>query len=113
MGAGVGKRKQVRRTETQWRELIAAWKASGKTKQTWCRENGVSFESLRRWKKRLGQSDGNPPLVQLLRKPIVLPAETPLRIRVTREGELEITGAISEEIIRSLLRFMREPSRVR
>lgn len=113
MVSSVEKRRQVRRTERQWRELVAAWKASGKSKQAWCGEHGVSYESLRRWKKRLRQSDGNPPLVQLLREPIVLPAETPLRIRVTREGELEITGAISEEIIRSLLRFMREPARVR
>jgi hypothetical protein len=45
--------KQRHRREEEWRELIAAWKASGKTRRRWCEEHGVGHESMRRWCKRL------------------------------------------------------------
>ena len=41
--------KQRHRREEEWRQLIAAWKASGKSRQAWCAEHAVSYDSMRRW----------------------------------------------------------------
>jgi hypothetical protein len=113
MKAATRKRKQIHRTEAQWRGLVAAWKSSGKTKESWARENGVSFESLRRWSKRLRHTAESPAVVELSRKPILRTTEATTRVTITRDGELELSGAISEEILRTLIRLLREPAGVR
>jgi len=100
--------KQRHRSVEEWRTLVAAWRASGKSSFVWCKEQGISRESLRRWKKRLGRSTAEPSLVQIPRM-----AATPeVRVRITREGEVEFTGAVSAEFIRMLLDVVREPVRV-
>jgi hypothetical protein len=113
MKATSKKRKQIHRTAAQWRELVAAWRASGRTNEAWAHENGVSFESLRRWNKRLRQSPGNSVLVELARKTIPAIPEATMRVTVTREGGLELSGAFSEDILRTLIRLLREPIDVR
>jgi hypothetical protein len=101
--------RQRHRTVEEWRTLVAAWRANGKSSFAWCEEQGISRESLRRWKKRLGRSTAEPSLVQIPR----MPFSPGVRVKLTREGELEFSGAITEEFIRLLLGVMREPERVR
>jgi hypothetical protein len=45
-------RKQRHRSAEEWRRLVSAWRVSAKTRRVWCREQGLSVESLRRWTKR-------------------------------------------------------------
>ena len=53
------------------------------------------------------------PLVQLSREPSPAAVDETLRVRITREGELELSRAMSEELLRSLPRAMREAAGVR
>jgi len=41
-----------------WRELIAAWPRSGQTQAAFCREQGVTYWSFCRWKRKLALEDG-------------------------------------------------------
>jgi len=100
--------RQRHRSVEEWRALVAAWRASGKSSFVWCKEQGISRESLRRWKKRLGRSTAEPSLIQIPRVPV----SRGIRVRITREGEVEFSGAVTEEFIRLLLGVMREPVRV-
>jgi hypothetical protein len=48
----------TKKTEKQdkkayWREIIEAWKASGKTKATFCKERGLAANYLSTWHHRL------------------------------------------------------------
>jgi len=100
--------KQRHRSVEEWRTLVAAWRASGKTSFAWCAEQGISRESLRRWKKRLGRSTAKPSLVQISLAPVL----RGISVRITSEGEVEFSGTVTEEFIRMLLGVMREPVRV-
>ena len=48
-----GKRRRVRRTEAQWRELVARFEASGQSRAAFCAEQGVVASSFARWCQRL------------------------------------------------------------
>ena len=58
-------RKQRHRSAAEWRRLVSAWKASGKTRRDWCKEQGLSTESLRRWTKRLRGTESKVSLVEI------------------------------------------------
>ena len=103
-------RKQRHRGESEWRELIAAWRASGKTRRAWCEQHGVSPESMRRWCKRLRGTVAEADFVQIQEPRQSLEAITTLR--VTRQGEVEIQGKLSEELLRCVLRVVWESCHV-
>lgn len=104
---------QRHRSALEWQQLLDAWRSSGKSRETWCREQGVSKESLRRWGKRLRgmQSDGS--LVRLSREPqLSTPVDPPAWLRVLPDGQVEILGPLQEEVLRRVLRVVREQSHV-
>ena len=101
-----GRGKQRHRQEAEWRELIAAWKGSGKSRRAWCAEHAVSYDSMRRWSKRLRSTATDAGFVEVRRPQLSLEGITTLR--VTRQGEVEIRGKLSEELLRCLLRMVWE-----
>jgi len=105
--------KQRHRSAEEWRELVNAWKNSGKTRELWCRELGVGRESLRRWTKRLRHSVADAPMVEVSRRPLVAATSASIRVRITREGEVELLGVFTQEVLAILLRAMRESCSVR
>lgn len=105
-------RKQPRRNAEQWRELISAWRSSGKTRKAWCQEQGIAYESLRRWVKRVRGSTERLPFVEISKTTQALSASEQARVRISRDGEIELYGNISEEILRRVLRAMRETADV-
>jgi hypothetical protein len=88
--------------------LLAVWKRSGKTREILCREQGVGKESLRRWTKRLRGTDPKVPLVQITGVASVAAKAVPIHLRVLVSGEVQILGEFSEELLRRVLRVMRE-----
>lgn len=100
--------KQRHRSEAEWRELVAAWRASGQTRDAWCREQGVGFESLRRWIKRIGGTNSDAPVVELTRALRAPSAIGTVRLRITPRGEVELLGEFSEELLRGVLCVIRE-----
>ena len=107
------KPRQRHRSADEWRELLAAWRQSGKTREAWCREQGVSKESLRRWTKRLNRSETNPSLVELRTSASEVASLPALRLCIRPNGEVELLSEFDEEILRRVLRVAREASHVR
>jgi hypothetical protein len=105
-------RKQLRRNAEKWRELIAAWRSSGKTRKAWCEEQGIAYESLRRWVKRLRGSDHRVPLVEICKASHAVDAAGQARVRIGKDGDVELYGNVSEELLRRVLRVMRETADV-
>ena len=46
--------RRVRRTKTQWVEIIRRFETSGLGSRKFCRRNGLALSSLQRWRGRLG-----------------------------------------------------------
>ncbi len=104
--------KQRRRNATQWRGLVTAWKQSGKTRKLWCKENGIAYESLRRWTKRLRDTTENVSLVEIGRAAKSEGYSGEVRLRICKDGEIELQGNLSEKLLRMVLRVMWEPLNV-
>lgn len=49
-------RSRVRRTESEWAEILDRCRASGQSQAAYCRANGLSKSSFEHWKKRLRRS---------------------------------------------------------
>jgi hypothetical protein len=105
-------RTQRHRSAEEWRRLVSAWKASGKTRRDWCKEQGLSTESLRRWTKRLRGTENKVSLVEIDHRGNHGAAIGQTFIRITRDGDVELSGSYEEGILRSVLRVMRETARV-
>lgn len=105
-------RKQPRRNAEKWSELITAWRSSGKTRKAWCQEQGIPYESLRRWVKRLRGSADGLSFVGIRDTSQALDAAEQARVRVSRDGDIELYGNIGEELLRRVLRVMRETADV-
>jgi hypothetical protein len=54
------KRHVTYRSKEQWLEIIAAWKASGKSQKSWCEEHSISPTSLYGAISRLGDDKQAP-----------------------------------------------------
>lgn len=47
------KRRRVRRSEADWRELFVRFEASGQSRAAFCAEQGIVMSSFARWWQRL------------------------------------------------------------
>ena len=105
MSADSTKRRGTYHSAAQWSELVEAWERSGVSRSQWSAEQGISSESLRRWAKRLRRSAAVTPVVELSRESIAPPAA--LRMRVAPGGEIELSGAITEEVLRWVIQALK------
>ena len=64
---------RVRRTESEWRAIVARFESSGQSELGFCQKAKLSRMSFRVWRKRL-TSDVGTPRVQATRKPRPAPA---------------------------------------
>jgi hypothetical protein len=102
------KPRQKRRSISEWRLMLEEWHASGKTADVWCKERGIGRESLRRWGKRLQETDMVPVLVGLHRSPVGSMAPRYGHLRILANGEVELLGEFSDELLRRVLLVVRE-----
>jgi hypothetical protein len=113
MGAKEEAGKQVHRSASEWRQLIRAWKQSGKTKRVWCAEKGLSLESLRRWIKRFRGGEATEMPIVEVQQPFDLPGACPkIRIFINAAIQIELAAEASEELLRRVLRVAAEVSDV-
>ena len=54
---------KVRRTDSEWREILSRWKKSGLEPEEFCRKQDLRISSFRRWQERLGGDSGQTPFV--------------------------------------------------
>lgn len=58
---GEGQRRPVRRRgRGEWSGVLARFAASGEGVEAFCRREGISESSFRRWQKRLAEGDAKP-----------------------------------------------------
>ena len=49
----VNKRRRIRRSESEWRELLTRFDQSGQTREAFCAEHGVVLSSFILWRRKL------------------------------------------------------------
>ena len=88
-----------RRSEAEWRELLAGWRSSGQPLGRYAREHGIPVNSLGYWVKRDGGED-----VRLVRvRKDTPPADAEVRVEVA--GAMLCTStAASAQWVAELLR---------
>jgi hypothetical protein len=62
----VNSKGQVWRTEDEWREIFGRWNESGVSIHEFCRVEGISHNTFRRWHDRLSATAGRSEFVPLL-----------------------------------------------
>jgi hypothetical protein len=113
MTASTGKSIQKHRSASEWRVLVRAWRESGKTKRSWCSENGLSLESLRRWIKRFrNQPESEMPIVEVPHALGLAGAVPAIRILAGAALRIELSAEVSEELLRRVLRAAVEVAHV-
>jgi len=89
--------------ETEGREWVAAWRASGKGLSSWCRENDVAWYSLRHWSRKCetGVAKNLPSLVEIRFAQPATPSVYRIEFRCGRT--LEITDGFDETSVRRIV----------
>jgi hypothetical protein len=93
------------KTDKERRALVEEWKSSFETMAGFCRRKGISTESLKRWKRRVGV--GVPPSflpVAVVGAMPVATDEEPCRILVGGRFIVECRERSSERIVEKALR---------
>ncbi|MFA5058170.1 MAG: transposase [Opitutaceae bacterium] len=106
---GIGK--HSRRNAAAWQKLITDWRSSGRTRRDWCREHGVSYESLRRWIKRVGRTPGGNRLVEVAAAGEAMSAT--IRVHAGDGLVVELPPTSDEKLLGRVLRAVREAGHVR
>ena len=86
----MARRRRIKRSEEQWRELLLSYERSGQTQEEYCRGAGISKGTLWKWRKRL-KGQNAPQFIELN------PESNVERIESARL-EVEISGGITLRI---------------
>ncbi len=85
---------RIRRTEEEWRTLLARWKKSGIGAREFCRKESVQLSSFLRWQQRLQESPARSEFVPVVSIP-PLATETPswtVEVTLPNGAKLELRG---------------------
>ena len=52
--------KTIRRTRSQWTDLIEQWRASGQSARDFCQVQGLGYASFCQWRRRLEGAEAEP-----------------------------------------------------
>jgi hypothetical protein len=77
---------RIRRTESEWRSILAEYERSGLSKSAFCRESKLSRSSFMKWKRRLSGTAGAGPAFVEWMVPSGSAEEAPARV-----GDFELT----------------------
>lgn len=68
------RRSHVRRSQSQWREILTRYEVSGQSQRDFCRAEGLALATFLRWRRRLGSvSTARPVAEQSRAQPAVDP----------------------------------------
>ena len=108
-------RGRLRVSKAQRRDILAALARSGESLPRFARRTGLKYSTLANWVQRSGRSkrSGRPPRLRLLEavvaSPQVAAAGTPLVVRLTGHGHIEIHEVGQVELAVALLRALAKP----
>jgi hypothetical protein len=88
--------------EHRWRQILRDWKVSGKSRNQFCRERGLSTNTFDYWRREIAQRDAEPapasiPTPTPVKSPSApaTPVLLPVRIVATAPLEIQLTGGRS------------------
>ena len=106
---------RLRVSKAQRRDILAALARSGESLPLFAQRTGIKYSTLANWvqRSRRSQRSGRPPRLRLLEavvaSPQVAAAGTPLVLRLTDHGHLEIHEVGQVELAVALLRALAKP----
>ncbi len=106
--SGARSGREPRWTERDAQQALRAWRASGLSLAAWCRQQGLGYERVRRWRSQLASGRRRPQTPALLPVDVIeseRPAEVPgFELELPRGWRLHVPSAFDEA---SLLRLLR------
>ncbi len=108
-------RGRLRMSKAQRREILAALARSGESLPRFARRTGLKYSTLANWvqRSRGSKRSGRPPRLRLLEadveSPQVAAAGTPLVLRLSGHGHLEIHEVGQVELAVAFLRALAKP----
>ena len=82
---------RVRRTELEWRSILARYERSGLSESAFCRNSKLSRSTFMKWKRRLSSSPAPAPAFVEWMAPSEAAEEAPARVS---EFELTLPGGV-------------------
>ena len=102
----------LRRSATQWSELISEYRGSGETERQFCQRRGINFHSFRKWKYRQNTTKANSKVAAPRRSFVEvrpIPRSTkPLRIQLGEELSIECPSEMAIEEVARLVGALRD-----
>jgi len=78
---------RIRRNAAEWRDLVSRFEESGESVPAFCEKEGISHESLRRWRIKLGSEADPSAFVPVTSEPSSSPSWT---LEITLPGDCRI-----------------------
>src|SRR5208283_3264913 len=106
---------RLRVTKGQRRDILAALARSGESLPRFARRTGLKYSTLANWvqRSRTSKRSGRGPRLRLLEafveSPQVAGAVTPLVVRLSGHGHIELSEAGQVELVVALLRALAKP----
>ena len=91
-----------------WQSHIAGWKASGQSKQAYCREHDLNPASFYRWHRILRDESDYSPFIPL-RLPLAVANRYAIELRLADGRELRIGGDADPLWVAQLVRALETP----
>ena len=108
--SGARRRTTSRWTERDAQQALRAWRASGLSLAAWCRQQGLRYERVRRWRSQLASGRRRPQTPVLLPVDVTeseRPAEVPgFELELPRGLRLRVPSAFDEASLVRLLRVV-------
>jgi hypothetical protein len=82
---------RCKRTESEWRQILARFRKSGQSRRDFCRKEGLQFSSFQRWQRRLDGSPSAGDFVTVTATPAASPTWT-LEVTLPDIGTLRFQG---------------------
>jgi hypothetical protein len=83
---------RVRRSESEWKEIVSRWKKSGQKPASFCRREELQLSSFLRWQRKLNGSGEAEGFVSVTTSPEAVASSWTLTITLPNGGELRFEG---------------------
>ncbi len=90
----------------QWEKRIAHWRASGLSMLAYCREHGLSYTPLVRWRRRLERVSAPAPTLTLIPVVASAPNRCPIVIRLPNGVGIEVADGFDAALLRAVVQTL-------
>lgn len=87
----------------QWEKRIAHWRASGLSMLAYCRQHGLSYTPLVRWRRRLESGSASAPTLTLIPVVASTPDRCPLVIRLPSGIGIEVARGFDATLLSAVV----------